>query len=172
MDYKNTTMATRLIEPLNISRKEGIKDWIAILESGIKILQIPIMEQFGTEPERRKKEIDQFWVHCLLSHIGSEGYKVLKSYCAPEEPAKTAYQDLTKILREKLAPTPTEVSEQYRFAQIRQETTESLSMFMARIKTAAADCGFRDFYDTMVRNRFICGLREEKLEQFYYQKKT
>ena len=46
---------------------------------------------------------------------------------------------------------------------MKQEASENLTMFMARIKEAATTCEFGDQYDNMVRNRFITGLRDCKI---------
>ncbi|KAL5248358.1 hypothetical protein ACHWQZ_G017515 [Mnemiopsis leidyi] len=45
----------------------------------------------------------------------------------------------------------------------KKEATESLSRWMARIKDKATHCKFGTEYDNMVRNRFITGLRDNKI---------
>ena len=57
------------------------------------------------------------------------GYKVLKSYCAPDKPAKKTYNDLVKLLTKNLAPALDAVSEGYRFNLMKQESGEGLSLY-------------------------------------------
>ena len=59
--------------------------------------------------------------------------------------------------------TPSAISEAYKLSQINQETSETVMFYISRIKMSASKCDFGAAYDRMVRDKFICGLRNEKL---------
>ena len=45
---------------------------------------------------------------------------------------------------------------------LKQNSGESLSSFMSRVKEAGHTCNFGALYDQMIRNRFISGLRDSQ----------
>ena len=113
----------------------------------------------------------------LLSKIGPDGYRMLKAYLAPDLPSKKTYEELQTTIREQFASTTSVISEAYKLSQMKQEASESLNMFMSRVKLKASKCEFGTSYDRMVRDKFISGLRSEKLralqqllQQWLYRK--
>ena len=80
------------------------------------------------------------------------------------------YTDLTKLLSDNLAPKLDSVSEGYLFNQIKQKPGEGLSLFMSRIKEKAHHCEFGTFYDRMVRDRFLYGLRDTNIRSYLLTK--
>ena len=76
----------------------------------------------------------------LLSCIGPSGYKYLKSFCLPDAPATKTYADLVKLLKDHLAPRLKAISEQYKFGLLQQDSGETLSSYMARVKEAGSTC--------------------------------
>ena len=147
-------MATRLIEPLQVENADAVNDWIERIEQAIECQIL----QHGVIADNQPKAKVSF----LLSNIGAAGYRILKSYCAPDLPSTKTFAQLKTILKDNLAPAPSPLSEGYAFANMRQEPGETLSMFMARLKDKANNCNFTTFYDRMVKDRFIYGLRNEK----------
>ena len=148
-------MATRLIEPLSVDDPNLIKDWLERIEEAIGC---QVMQHNIHEDNKARMEVSYF-----LSNIGQVGYRVLKSYCAPDNPNAKTFAQLKKLIIDNLAPTPTPLSEGYAFSNMKQEIGESCSMFMARLKEKAANCVFGDLYDRMVKDRFIYGLRDQKM---------
>ena len=146
-------MATRLIEELDPQGEIG--EWFERLES---VIDINAVYNGATEEDKPAKKRS-----FLQSHIGPEGYKLLKSYVAPETPARKTFEQIKQCLINNLEPAPSAVSESYKLAQIKQETSETISMFMSRVKCCASKCNFGESYDRMVRDRFICGLKSEKI---------
>ena len=83
----------------------------------------------------------------LLANTGAAGYPMLTSYCAPNtKPYDT-------LVSTKACPNL--------FANMKQETVETLCMFMARLKDKAKNCGCDAFYDHMVKDRFLYGIRNQ-----------
>ena len=120
-------------------------------------------DKLPTEPAEKTDKMEDLKRRYLTSSLGPASYKLLKSYCQPAKISETSYAELKKLMLEKLAPRTNPVNEQYKFNVIKQEASENLTMFMARIKEAATTCNFDTQYDNMVRNRFITGLRDCKI---------
>ena len=157
-------MATRLIEQLCLdSDPSTVDNWLERLENCIEIAILNLEDKLPENADEKAQKIANIKRSYLLSSIGPACYKLLKSYCTPDNPNQKTYDELKKTLQDNLAPRPTTVAEQYRFNLIKQESSESISLYMARVKETASTCGFGGFYDQMVRNRFICGLRNEKI---------
>ena len=154
-------MATRIIEPMIVD--SGVEDWIERLDQAIACA---IVRDKVTDNEEKEK----FSVSLLLSNIGQAGYKVLKSYCAPAKPSEKKYDELVTILTDNLAPKLDAVSEGYLFNQLKQEPGEGLSLFMSKIKEKANLCDFGNFYDRMVRDRFLYGLRDTHIRSYLLTK--
>ena len=158
-------MATRLIENLIIDNDDPhvVVNWIERLECAVDIALFSNDDKLPTGEDEKKTKVDEMKRTYLLSCLGPSSYKLLKSYCIPESPADKKYDDLVEILKTKLSPGTNVVSEQYKFSMIKQESTETLACFMARVKESASSCSFGTQFDTMVRNRFITGLRDDKI---------
>ncbi len=142
-------MATRtfsLIEELNIEQTES---WLERLDETITV----------TEPA---DVTDRKKVAILLSSIGNTGYNLLKAWCGVIKPNAKQYAELVKLLKDHLCPKPPKTSERFKFYQIKQQSGESLSLYLARIREAATHCEFGDAYDEMISDKFVGGLLNAK----------
>ena len=79
-------MATRLIKPMTVDKE--VDDWLERIERAI---EWSIVQEKKTDTDEK----DSYAVSQLLSIIGPLGYKVLKSYCAPQKLSKIKYTNLT-----------------------------------------------------------------------------
>ena len=147
-------MATRPIEELDPQGE--VEDWLDRFEQMVEVNAVYLASTTDDERATRKRAL-------LLSLIGGEGYRLLKAYLAPEAPNTKTYNELKTCIKNNLAPTPSAISEAYKLSQLKQETSESMALFMSRIKISASKCDFGNSYDRMVRDKFICGIRSEKL---------
>ena len=114
------------------------------------------LEASNNEKPKRKRAM-------LLSMIGAESYSLLKSYIAPDLPSGKTYNELKAAIIRNCAPVTSPVAESYKLSMMKQEPSESLTLFMSRIKTCAAKCDYGNTFDCMVKDKFICGIRSEKL---------
>ena len=161
----NKTMATRpIIEPLPVnSDRSTITNWIKRLTAGIEVALFNCDEKLPKEPAEKAEMMEKLKKNYLIASIGGPGLTELTSLTAPEEPEDKSFDDLIKMITEHYAPTPNKITEEYKFGKICQDSSETLTSFFTRIKTGAHTCGFGDKYDQMIRNRFICGLRDAKI---------
>eukprot|EP00116_Pleurobrachia_bachei_P000821 sb/3461083/ len=103
-------------------------------------------------------------VASLLVNIGQTGYEALANLTYPEVPSKKGYEELIKLLEDHVLPQELTISERSKFYAIYQERTETVREFSARVKRRAATCNFiAEALDQQLRDKFICGLRDERI---------
>ena len=157
-------MATRIIEQLVLDEDpHTVSNWLERLENAIDIALFNASDKLPTDETAKVQAAEGIKVNYLLSSLGPSSYKLLKSYCVPDNPKQKTFKELTDLLRKKLAPTLNTISEEHKFGQLKQGTNETLTVFMGRIKEAATTCDFGTMYDKMVRNRFITGMKSDKI---------
>ena len=59
-----------------------------------------------------------------------------------------------------LAPRPSVISESFKLNTV----TQSPDVYMGRVKLTAQNCDYGDAFDRIVRDKFICGLRDERVK--------
>ena len=95
----------------------------------------------------------------------------MKSLSWPDHVRDKSYEDLKRLLQTKLAPPVNTASEQYKFSLCKQEESESLSAFLARIKDKASLCAYGDQFQNMVINRFVGFVRVAYACNYYHHAK-
>ena len=88
---------------------------------------------------------------------------MLKAYLAPDLPSTKTIAQLTECVKTNLAPEPSQISEAYKLSKLKQEANENLALYMSRVKQTATRCNYGTAYDRIVKDKFICGVRSEKL---------
>lgn len=148
----------------------------------------------GTDFDSYEDRINQFFVvnnikedkktALFITISGEAMYEILKSLTHPEKPSTKPYADLIKLVQGHFTPKRNKRAERYRFYKAAQETSETLSEFIIRLKSLAQTCKFGDFLDAEVgeevgkyklkildealTDRFITGLRNEKIKQHLF----
>ena len=158
-------MAT-LIEhlPTNADR-HTVKNWIKRLRSAINIALFTSADQLPTDAEQKALMVESLSKDFLISALGNLALNELYSWTAPDLPEDKSFKDLIALIEKEYSPEPNKIAEEFKFNQIVQESTETLGAFYSRIKIGAQYCDFGARYDQMIRNRFVCGIRDPKIRQ-------
>ncbi|XP_049272416.1 uncharacterized protein K02A2.6-like [Rhipicephalus sanguineus] len=128
----------------------------------------------------------------LLTLCGEQTYDTVCALVQPSNPAEVAYDDIVAALQKHYDPRPAEVFSRARFQRRNQLEGETVSAYVAALKTLAADCNFGTLrqtqaaaaaatgqqttttppsnatmlpLDIMLGDRFVCGLRDDLLQQ-------
>lgn len=96
----------------------------------------------------------------LLTKLDEEAFILVRNLCSPAKPVTKKYEELVKIMSDHLNPKPSEVMERCVFNQAKQETSETIAEFAARLKKLSLNCGFNDL-STALRDQLVCGIRDE-----------
>lgn len=95
----------------------------------------------------------------LCGHSGSVLYNKIKSVTAPTSPLELNYAEVKTKLEAILKPQSNEVLERAKFNSRVQNTGESASEYALALKHMAEHCNFGTLLDSLLRDRFIIGLR-------------
>lgn len=106
----------------------------------------------------------------FLSRCGSATFQLAKALVAPAPLGDTPLETILTALREHLAPKPPELARRHEFHRRDQAQGESAAAYLAALRTTAQHCQFTAL-DTALRDRFVFGLRSDKVKQRLLAKK-
>ena len=72
------------------------------------------------------------------------------------------------MLREHFEPKKVVIASCFQFHQWQQRPGETVAMFLAMLRKLAVPCDFGDALDEALRDRLVCGLREEAHQKYPY----
>ncbi|KAK8773285.1 hypothetical protein V5799_012182 [Amblyomma americanum] len=128
----------------------------------------------------------------LLTLCGEQTYDTVCALIQPSTPAAVSYDDIVAALQKHYDPRPSEVYSRARFQRRDQLEGETVSAYIAALKKLAAHCNFGTLtttatgqereaassanttmlpLDVMLRDRFVCGLSDESLQQRMFAEK-
>ncbi|XP_049267771.1 uncharacterized protein LOC125756851 [Rhipicephalus sanguineus] len=118
----------------------------------------------------------------LLTLCGEQTYDVVCALVQPKQPNQVSYDDIVEMLKAHFDPQPSEVFCRARFQRRDQRHDETVSDYVTALKKLAADCNFGTSVDAaanptmlpldvMLRDRFVCGLRNEQVQQRLFAEK-
>lgn len=99
----------------------------------------------------------------LIAQLGTEVYKILKNLCNPVVPKTKTYDQLITLLSGNFVPKILIFKERKKFYDAKQLQGESITEWHLRINTLAIDCDFGANLNTILMDRFICGLLKGKV---------
>lgn len=108
---------------------------------------------------------DKTKVSYLITLIGPESYKILKSLTAPDKPDTKTFKDLIGIFEKYFSPKVNEIAERFRFYKRNQKQYELISDYIVEIKTLSKSCNFGDFLEDALRDKLVCGLCNGSIQQ-------
>lgn len=125
---------------------DGFSDWNVFCER---------LEQFfeiNDVAEEKKKAI-------LITSIDDNVYKTLRDVCHPALPKEKTFEELCALLTKQFVKKTSVFRERCQFYTAKQNASESVSGWFARIKSLSVDCKFGERFDEVLLDRFISGLR-------------
>ena len=100
----------------------------------------------------------------FLTEVGPEVYSTLSNLLAPAKPKDTSFADIVKILEKHYNPKPLEIAQSFHFGTRKQESGESISDYVLALRRLAVHCNYGEFLDRALRDRFVCGLSNPKIQ--------
>lgn len=108
---------------------------------------------------------DEKKVAGLLTLLGEKSYGLLRSLTSPLKPSEKTYDELCALLKEHLSPKPLLIAERFRFHKRNQATGESINDYVATLRKLSEHCDFGTNLTDTLRDRFVCGLRDENTQR-------
>ncbi|XP_068140073.1 uncharacterized protein [Drosophila tropicalis] len=101
----------------------------------------------------------------LLTLAGAPLFELLTSLASPTQVSDLSLSEIYEILNQHLSPCQSEIAAYYQFHKRDQLIDESVANYMAALRTLAVDCKFGAALDRMLRDRFVCGMKDEGLQK-------
>jgi hypothetical protein len=84
---------------------------------------------------------------------------------APTKPEEAEYDVIVKKMKEHINPIPSTVVQPFRFSSRVQAPEESVAEFVAELRRLSSDCEFGDTLSMMLRDRLVCGVKDEQIQR-------
>ena len=76
-----------------------------------------------------------------------------------------SYTELVELLTNHLSPKPNEIAERFMFFKRDRKHAESVNDYIAELRKLSENCNFGTSLNTYLRDRFVCGLNSESVQQ-------
>ncbi|XP_071498023.1 uncharacterized protein [Diadema antillarum] len=101
----------------------------------------------------------------LLTVIGPSSYKLLRNLVAPTKPSAMKYDDLVAAMNAHHCPIPSEIVQRCKFNSRFRRDNETIAGYMAPLRSLAEFCNFGTSLDVMLRDRLVCGVRDDRIQR-------
>lgn len=106
-------------------------------------------------------------VATFLSIVGAQVYGLVQNLTSPKKPKECTYKEIIDSLKNHYKPKVIVVYERFKFYNRVQGTDESIADFAAGLKACAHTCQFGTSLKEMLRDRLICGIRNEATQRAF-----
>ena len=89
-----------------------------------------------------------------------------------DEDHKVDVDKILELLEKHFIGEVNEIFESFQFFTRQQREGESTSTFIAEVRRLAASCGFASLHDRMIRDRIVCGIRDNALRRSFLANKN
>lgn len=118
-----------------------------------------------TDEARNKNELIKVKKRAIfLTQIGAEMFSLVESVCAPEKPATKSLNDLQQLMCDHFNPKPIEIAECFHFGTRDRHENETIGEYIVALKKLSRHCNFGNFLTRALRDRFVCGLKNERIQ--------
>ncbi|VDI55683.1 Hypothetical predicted protein [Mytilus galloprovincialis] len=101
----------------------------------------------------------------LLSACGQRTYKLIRTLCAPTKPKDKTFKDIVDLVKTHQHPKPSSIVERCRFNSRVRHPDESVSQFVAELRSLSEHCDYKDTLDHMLRDRLVCGIKDDRIQR-------
>ncbi len=101
----------------------------------------------------------------LLASMGPVAFRVAGNLVAPEKPSSKTYADLVTVMSGYYNPKPIVTVQHYQFFSRFRQPDESISAFVAELRSLAKDCEFGAALENNLRDRLVCGVAEPSIQK-------
>lgn len=123
-----------------------------------------ILETPGEDNEAANRVVRERKRAIFLTEIGPEVYSTLSNLLVPVKPKDTTFTNIVQALERHYNPAPLEIAESFHFGTRNQKASESISDYVVALKKLSIHCNFGEFLNRALRDRFVCGLNNPKIQ--------
>ncbi|XP_048759591.2 uncharacterized protein K02A2.6-like [Ostrea edulis] len=111
------------------------------------------------------KRMKKIQVAILSDVIGEEGIEMFNNFAWTEDDDKDKIQEVLHKFKDYCMPRKSTLIERYLFWERKQTEGEILDQFVNDLKTKAKNCEYGDQTNSMIRDRIIFGIQDERLRE-------
>jgi hypothetical protein len=104
-------------------------------------------------------------VPALLTLLGEKTYGLLRNLTSPDQPWTNSYDDLCELLNKHLNPKPLIIAKRFRFQKWNQAAVERVNDYLTTLRKLAEHCDFQASLNDTLRDRLVCGLKDEHIQR-------
>lgn len=138
------------IEPFNVNDPTGWESYQERIEFYLQANEI-------VEEDKRRA--------VFRSLCGPATYEVLRTLLALAKVSTKSYDEITAKLKGHFAPRTSEVVCRFKFHRREQLPGESIADYLKELRHCAEKCNFGETLEVMIRDRVVCGVRDETLKR-------
>ena len=101
----------------------------------------------------------------LLTVIGPQQFRLLKDLCAPASLTTKSFNELSKLLTDHHAPTPSKFLCRARFDSRTRQPNESISEYVAALRHLSRFCEFGDTLSDRLCEKFVTGVNSPDIQR-------
>ena len=99
----------------------------------------------------------------MLSSVGAQTYKLLKSLSVPSKLADKMFQESVQIIIKHQDAKPDSIAENFKFINRDRKPEESIAEYFAELRLLAEHCNYDTIFQDMLRDQLICGVKHESI---------
>jgi len=99
-------------------------------------------------------------VHVLLLGLSERQYSLVRDHATPQLPADMKYSEVVEILKQHFKSTYNRMTERAKFREVKRMADESVSDFVARLKSASRYCDFGTSLNVNLVEQFRIGIKD------------
>ena len=92
-------------------------------------------------------------------------YTLLSDLFAPTASGDKSFNEISTVLCEHFEPKRSIITERFHFHKREQAVGETMAEFDAALRKLAVHCKFGAMLEEALRDRFVCGLRHDSIQQ-------
>ncbi|GFO22430.1 polyprotein [Plakobranchus ocellatus] len=114
--------------------------------------------ELDKKPKKQQKAI-------LLHTKGPDTLELINTFTFSEEEGIDDISVIMQKFEEHCKPKGNLIYDRHQFLTKQQQEGESFDQFVTELKRLSADCEFRELKDSLIRDRFVCGIHSAQLKE-------
>ncbi len=152
--------------------------WIPAHGSRIMATQLGTLNEFNSSAESITVYIERVELYfsansvavnkqvaTFLSAVGATVYATLRDLFAPDPVKDKTLNEIFDRLKSHFEPKRTTIVERYHFHKRDQAAGETIADYEAALRNLAKYCEFEAYLEQALRDRFVCGIRNEAIRR-------
>lgn len=100
----------------------------------------------------------------FLTSVGSETFHLMKTLVAPAQLDTKTFEELATLVQNHRNPKPSVIVSRFNFNTRSRKSGESIADYIVHLRQLAGNCDFGDTLSSMLRDRLVCGVNDEKIQ--------